>query len=330
MTDSRAERQRFSVVIPSYRRPAALSRCLTGLASQDRPADEVIVVRRGDDPATAETALACDRRILDVVVEEPGVVAAMTAGARAAIGEVIVFIDDDAVPHADWLARMSRWYGREDVGGVGGRDLVYAPGEAREVVALGGLTDDVGRVTGSGRLIGNHHRGAGPGREVDVLKGVNASFRREALALPSDLRGAGAQVHWEVASCLWARRQGWRLIYDPAILVDHFPAGRPAGDLRSHAPARITEDAVYNQVMAILSFEPRLFWRRGLYGLLVGDGGDPGVARALAGVLRRDREAVRRLPASLRGQVRALMDFRRGRRLQMLAINQSRPAATPA
>ena len=55
----------------------------------------------------------------------------------------------------------------------------------------------VGKLAWFGRLTGNHHLGVGGGREVDVLKGVNMSFRREAIAdlrFDQRMRGSGAKV----------------------------------------------------------------------------------------------------------------------------------------
>jgi hypothetical protein len=55
-----------------------------------------------------------------------------------------------------------------------------------------------------------------------VVQAANMALRREALALPDGLRGSGAQAHFEVAMCLWARKRDWRIVYDPAIVVDHY------------------------------------------------------------------------------------------------------------
>ena len=69
---------RVSVLVPAWRRPEALARCLNGLTAQQRAADEVIVVLRDGDPeslaVTARSALAGLRT---VDVEAPGQVAAL-------------------------------------------------------------------------------------------------------------------------------------------------------------------------------------------------------------------------------------------------------------
>jgi hypothetical protein len=137
---------------------------------------------------------------------------------------------------------------------------------------------------------------------VDVLKGANMAFRREALALPAHLLGAGAQVHFEVATCLWAKNRGWRLMLDPDAEVVHLPGERFAGDRRSGPSPVSTYNAACNLTWCMLSMRPGLAPRRLVYGLCVGDRDVPGVGRALAGLVRGERLWLRLLP-SLTGQL---------------------------
>ncbi len=304
-----------SVVVPTYRRPEQLRRCLAGLRAQDLKPRQIVVVRRAGDDETASVLREWhDDGVSDVTVAEGGVVGALAAGMRAATADVVAFTDDDAVPRPDWLARIEAHLRDPSVGGVGGRDLIHggAPKGRREV----------GRVTPWGKVIGNHHVGIGPPRDAMILKGTNMAFRRQAIALPAGLRGSGAQVHYEVAMCLWARRRGWRLVYDPRIVVDHFPGPRFDADRRGRPEQRAIQDASYNLVACLLANEPELFLRRASYGLLVGDGGNPGLARGAAGVVRGEVEIVRRLAPSLAGQVRALTDFVLERGVEMRPIGE--------
>jgi GT2 family glycosyltransferase len=308
-----------SVVVPTYRRPDQLRCCLDGLRTQRLKPSEVIVVRRAGDEETA--SLLRDHKddgMTEVTVAEPGVVTALAVGVGAATGGIVAFTDDDAVPRPDWLARLCAHFGDLAVGGVGGRDLIH-PSDRR----VNGRTRQVGRVTRWGKMIGNHHLGTGRARDAMVLKGTNMAFRREAVALPAGLRGSGAQPHYEVAMCLWARKRGWRLVYDPSVVVDHFPGPRFDADRRGRPDWRAIEDASYNLVASLLAIEPELFIRRASYGLLIGDAGNPGLARGAAAVVRREREVVRRLAPSLAGQARALTDFVLGRHVKM------RPAPQP-
>jgi glycosyltransferase involved in cell wall biosynthesis len=43
----------------------------------------------------------CKEQLDEVTVNEPGVLVALHRGLEAASGEIIAFMDDDAVPHAD-------------------------------------------------------------------------------------------------------------------------------------------------------------------------------------------------------------------------------------
>ncbi len=300
------------MVVPTYRRPRELDRCLDGMARQVLHPLEIVVVRRAGDELTRA---ALERHplpgLLVVEVSEAGVLAAMRAGVEHASGDVIAFSDDDVVPRPDWLESLARHLDDTAVGGVGGRD--HTP------QSVAPFTEDVGRITRWGRLVGNHHIGAGHARDVDVLKATGA-FRRDALALPARMRGDGAQVHFEIAMCGWVRRHGWRLVYDPAIVVDHTPAERFGVDRRGVPPPRAIYDASYNLVAALLSGEPDLFVRRALYGLLVGDRANPGLARAGAAIPRGEWRVLHYLAPSLAGQLHALWDACRGRRLEMITF----------
>jgi glycosyltransferase involved in cell wall biosynthesis len=102
---------RVSVVVPTYRRPDLLARCLAALASQRLPADdyEVLVA---DDAACDATRAQVEEfaaaspvpvRYL-AVADSHGPAAARNVGWRAARGEVMALTDDDCVPDPGWLA----------------------------------------------------------------------------------------------------------------------------------------------------------------------------------------------------------------------------------
>ncbi len=307
---------RLSVVIPTFERPDALRTCLAGVRAQVCAADEVVVVRRESDGASSAVRREFGAGwLFEVSVETPGTLAAMEAGARMASGDVIAFTDDDAVPRPDWVERLQRHFADSTVGGVGGRDEIHPP-------AMGdGPPEDVGRVTAWGKVKGNHHAGGGPPRDVAVLKGCNMAFRREALAFPHGLRGSGAQVHLELGMCLWARARGWRILYDPALVVDHYPAPRSDDYGRGGGSDSAVCDAAYNLVASLVSQRRDLLWRRVVYGLLVGDRSAPGVVRAAAAIPRREPDVAGWLSPSLRGQVEALVDVRRGRAVSMVPLD---------
>ena len=212
-----------AIIIASYRRPAELRRCLLALPAQRRAPEEVIVVARADDAATQALLATAEIRALPwlrpVTVTQPGVVAARNAALDACRSDVVAMIDDDTVPHPDWLERLLAHYADPAVGAVGGRDRCHDGTQFDEARAA-----PVGRLQWFGRPIGNHHRGHGAVRPVDFLKGANMSFRAEAVAtlrFDRRLRGRGAGPHEDLAFSLAVRRAGWQVLNDPRATVDH-------------------------------------------------------------------------------------------------------------
>lgn len=102
---------KVTVLVPTYRRPADLARCLAALQRQSRAPDEVVVVARADDEAThaclRDPAVPGKLPLSVALVEVPGQVAALNRGLDAANGDVIAITDDDAAPHQDWVERIA-------------------------------------------------------------------------------------------------------------------------------------------------------------------------------------------------------------------------------
>ncbi|MDB9482477.1 glycosyltransferase, partial [Dolichospermum circinale CS-537/05] len=73
---------RNTVLIPTYRRPQDLYRCLKALEQQTKPVDQAIVVIRDTDTETQQflNQLHHHLPLETVTVSQPGVVAALNAG----------------------------------------------------------------------------------------------------------------------------------------------------------------------------------------------------------------------------------------------------------
>jgi GT2 family glycosyltransferase len=310
---------KVSVVIPTWRRPDHLAKCLAGLAAQTRPPDEIVVVARADD---GETWRVFEEHAGDeggpaargVTVQAPGLIQSLNTGLDAARGEIIAFTDDDAVPRPEWLERMRRHFEADPcVGGVGGRDWLYEGSRL-----IDGRQATVGRVRWYGRVIGNHHWGAGGPRKVDVLKGVNMAFRRNAvqdIRIDEELRGAPTQVHSELDLCLALKGAGWKLVYDPDVAVDHYPGPRfDVGRPESRSLLALG-DEVFNEVYVLLKWLP--LWRGGFavaYALIVGTRQAPGLVTAIEARLRGGRPQ-EQLAVSTRARLDAVRaGLRDGRR----------------
>jgi len=249
-----------TVLIPTYRRPQDLSRCLAAVRVQTKPADQVIVVVRDTDVKTWQFLArlpASHLPLQTVKVTQPGVVAALNAGLALVDGDIVSITDDDAAPRPDWLERINTYLSADShIGGVGGRDWIHHDNKLEAVAR-----PIVGKLQWFGRVIGNHHLGVGAAREVDVLKGVNMSFRQKAIAqlrFDERMRGTGAQVHFEMAFTLALKQAGWKIIYDPHIVVDHYPAQRFDEDQRHNFNEIALINLVHNETLILLEHLPPL------------------------------------------------------------------------
>ncbi len=290
-----------SVVIPTYDRVAALDRCLAALGAQTRPADELIVAVQRRDAASLRFLTSRDVRV--VVVDEHLQTYAMDAAVAAASGDVVALTDDDAVPAPRWLAGLLAHYADPRVGAAGGRDVVHEPGIDHSPAAR------VGEVRWFGRVVGEHHRGAGPPREVDFLKGVSLSLRRPLWGIDHELVGWGNQPHWELGVCLRVRADGWRVVYDPGVVVDHHPEARVREPQRRDATEWSVRRDAHNELLALRRWLPP--GRRPpaiAYALAVGNRGAPGPALGALALARggEPRATGRRVAAATGGGLVAL------------------------
>lgn len=105
---------RFSIVIPSWNRPRRLQQCLDAISQQSYPRNkfETIVVDDGSDPpledAVPAETLAGGLTWRFLRQQNTGPARARNLGAWEARGEYLAFLDDDCVPHPDWLEEMDK------------------------------------------------------------------------------------------------------------------------------------------------------------------------------------------------------------------------------
>src|SRR5688572_3463399 len=136
---------RVSVVVPTYRRPDLLARCLAALARQQGPQQiEVVVADDADDEPTrriVQQATTKNVRIRYVrVAGRHGPAAARNAGWRASHGEIIAFTDDDCVPDSGWVAAGVAGFADPAVAAVTGQTIVPLPAKPTDhAVTTAGL-----------------------------------------------------------------------------------------------------------------------------------------------------------------------------------------------
>lgn len=245
---------RVSVVIPTARRPLLVRRAVESVLGQSLLDLEVIVVLDGRDADTlASLATLSDPRLRLLVNERPlGACGARNAGAAAARGCWLGFLDDDD----EWLPnKLERQ--------LAGRPAGEADGAADVVVTcLSHVVTPTGRYLWPRRL----YDGSIPLDEYlfdrrSLLKG-DAFIQTSSLLLPARLfRALGFSAlhqHEEWDLLLRAvKREGAALVMVPEALVVHYAEG-PAASLSAAFAWR-------DSLAWISSLEP-LVTRRALSG----------------------------------------------------------------
>jgi GT2 family glycosyltransferase len=137
---------------------------------------------------------------------------ARNRGAEAAHGEILLFIDDDALPRLGWIDHHLARYGDGRIGCVGGRvEDANAKGEASVPVRYdpkdGTYQTDFG---------------CRAAQETISVPGVNFSVRKaawEQVRFDPVYKGNAYFEEVDFAFCL--RKAGWKVFYEPAAVVEH-------------------------------------------------------------------------------------------------------------
>lgn len=129
MSGRGTDSKRASVIVPVHGRAALTARCLDALLPT-LPADcEAIVVDDASPDATGALLAEYGERIRVVSLPENlGFAGACNAGAAAARGDALVFLNNDTEPRPGWLAAMLSYTERHPAADVVGAKLVFPNG----------------------------------------------------------------------------------------------------------------------------------------------------------------------------------------------------------
>lgn len=186
----------LSVVIPARDAERELPRTLAALTQPG--VGEVVVVDNGSSDETARAAREAGARV--VPLERPGRAAARNAGAAAAAGERLAFLDAECRPEPGWAQAIGACLGRHGlVGGPVGIEVGAPPRPSERFDALWRFQQE--RTIGEGRWAASANMGVT--REAfERLGGFDASYDS---AEDVDLCIRAARLGIEIAYCADAR-----------------------------------------------------------------------------------------------------------------------------
>jgi GT2 family glycosyltransferase len=219
---------RYSIVICTYRRPAACDQTVSSLLPLMPPGGEIVVV---DQTPGASAATSRDRgiEIRRVVLAQPGIVRARNFGLDLARGAIVVFVDDDIEPSPGLVEAHLAAYDDPEVGAVAGR--ILGPDQTQP-----GTLDPRYRDPVDGwRFTTFDHLEA---VDVQTARGCNMSFRRELLVQVGGVDPClrpPFSFREDTDACFAIRRTGRIVRFVPAACLIHLEI--PAGGTRDLAAA---------------------------------------------------------------------------------------------
>ncbi|GAB0117160.1 class I SAM-dependent methyltransferase [Acidisoma sp. 7E03] len=212
-----------SVVIVLWNAAHFTLRCLRALQAAQGPSLEIILV---DNRSTDQTAALLERVEGARILRSPenlGFLLGCNRGAAEARGRSILLLNSDAFPRPDALATaLATLDGALDIGAVGAR-LLLPSGQLQEA---GSIVWSDGTALGYAREAAPDASEAMFRRDVDYCSGAFLLTPRTLWETLGGLDEAFAPAYYEETDyCLRLQEAGYRVVYEPAAVVDHFEFG---------------------------------------------------------------------------------------------------------
>ena len=211
---------RASIVIPVFGAFAHTLACLRAIAAHPPlAAFEIIVVDDASPDDSLVKLRAIDGLHVHARAANGGFIAACNDGASLALGEVLVFLNNDTVPQPGWLDALIDTFDTHPDAGLVGAKLLYPDGRLQEA---GGVVF----ADGSGW---NYGRFDDPGdcrytylRDADYVSGAAIAIPRPLFERLGRFDTRYAPAYYEDTDLAFAvRAAGLRVLVQPASVVVH-------------------------------------------------------------------------------------------------------------
>jgi glycosyltransferase involved in cell wall biosynthesis len=241
---------RISVCVCTYNGSSTLGETCAAISRLEYPHHEVIVVDDGSTDTSAEIARAHGFTVIST--ENRGLSSARNTALANATGEIVAYIDDDAMPDPQWLIYIADMFYRTDFVAIGGPNLPV-PGDGLVADAIAAAP-------------GNPIHVLLDDREAEHIPGCNSAFRADALraidGFDPQFRSAGDDVD----VCWRLEDRGWRIGYCAPAVVWHHRRRTVRGYLRQQRGYGRAEALLERKWPTRYSAGGHVTWRGRVYG----------------------------------------------------------------
>lgn len=248
---------KVTVLISTHKRAHLLNYVLDALTNQTYKNFEVLVVLKPSGDGTEDVVRKYEKSLkIKLIMQTKGcVVDAVNLGFDHASGDIIAFLDDDAIPFPNWIQSHVDTYALPNVGGVAGgvipallngKKVVQIKGKPSEVIPDGkpfmetigrklwgcplkGLEDHLVYVSKAGMVDYNFKVASRANHQITkslLGMGANMSVLTKALEgfrLP-DSWILGVAYEQFLGWHIW--RKGYNLLFNPNVKVYHLAHGQ--------------------------------------------------------------------------------------------------------
>jgi len=251
------EAQKISVIIPSFRGPESLERCVESVVSRTNyPNYEIVIVKMGERDKIAKAATSFSHRVL-YFAEAVNDFTARNYAVAHTDSPWLLFLDDNIEAIGpDWLTIMAEHVQRPETGAVGPR-----------LVNPGGTIEHAGVVLGVNGIAQSAFRGfpaehPGVNRQLQMTRNYSAVSgacllaRRNVFQQIGGFDEALSHKFAEIDLCLKMRRAGYLIVYTPLAKLYWNALAREKPDFTGEAIMRqrwsdvLEQDPYYNPNLA--------------------------------------------------------------------------------
>ncbi|MEM2297858.1 MAG: glycosyltransferase family 2 protein [Ignisphaera sp.] len=210
-----------SVIILNYNGESIIEECLLSVLNTKYPKLEIIVVDNGSTDSSCNIIKKYEPKVRLVKIPyNVGFAIGNNIGIKSSRGEYIVLLNNDTVVHPSWISNLIKIAESDQNIGIlgckvyymGTKILQHAGGKidvhSTSLPHIGIFEEDVGQYDEI--------------KDVDYVSGVSMMIRRKVIE-KIGLFDPDYFLYWEdVDYCFRAKKAGFRIIYVPSAIVEHF------------------------------------------------------------------------------------------------------------